>query len=237
VNGRGLVRHYEALTGEERFRLVMLAKARRDRTEVGRLVRACPLRSYRGADAAYTARWEMSHLVVDTAALELTQYLAKLEVARAFLEVARAFANGVGNRAALAFANGHDLAVERAREATGGADDWSWAARPDARSHAGLAAAHASGREPFEVLVWAMGELASRAASRARDVWDGFGRFSRDEVGLEPEEFMGAHLPSLVERVRSHQAALDEAEPDPLRVVEYARELAEAWRVGIGRTT
>ena len=48
---------------------------------------------------------------------------------------------------------------------------------------------------------------------------------------------MGAHLPSLVERVRAHRAVLDEAEPDPGQVAEYARGLAEAWQRGIGRTS
>jgi hypothetical protein len=41
----GLSRHYDKLTTEERFRLVLEAKAREDTTELERLRRTCPTKT------------------------------------------------------------------------------------------------------------------------------------------------------------------------------------------------
>jgi hypothetical protein len=79
---RGII--YDKLTAEERFRLVLEAKARDDTTEVERLKRTCPTKTYSMSDAAYGDRYEFSELLVLIVALDLTQYPAKLEVAGAF---------------------------------------------------------------------------------------------------------------------------------------------------------
>ena len=79
-----LSRHYDKLTAEERFRLVLEAKARDDTAELERLKRTCPTKTYSMSDAAYGDRYEWSELLVLVVALDLTQYLAKLEVAGAY---------------------------------------------------------------------------------------------------------------------------------------------------------
>ena len=46
----GLARHYDVLTPEERFRLLLQAFARDDRAEVDRLDRTCPSKTYTMSD-------------------------------------------------------------------------------------------------------------------------------------------------------------------------------------------
>ena len=50
MNDRKLVKHYDALTPEERVRLMLAAEARRDSDEITRLWTRCPTIELRGPD-------------------------------------------------------------------------------------------------------------------------------------------------------------------------------------------
>jgi hypothetical protein len=225
----GLARHYDVLTAEERFRLVLQAFARDDRAEVDRLDRSCPRKTYTMSDAAYQERRDLIAPVVMAVCADLTHYVAKLEVAAALAWFARelrdrtndkadSVADQLRRRATRAARRGHEpadgLSVEHA-------DDWL--------ESVSLLLGYAI--DPLERLT---SELSDEMARKAREVWDGFGRFCHDEVGLPPETVMGALLPPMVERLEAQREALDAAEPDPAAVTEGSRTLARGWRRRLG---
>jgi hypothetical protein len=84
----GLTRHYRLLTADDRFRLVLEAKARQDEAEVDRLKRSCPTKTYRMSDGACADRFEAGELIAPAVSLDLTLYLAKMKVAGAYASVA-----------------------------------------------------------------------------------------------------------------------------------------------------
>jgi hypothetical protein len=57
VSKKGLHKHYDRLTPEERFRLDVLAMVRGDSRESERLVASCPRFSYTMNDVGFVDRW------------------------------------------------------------------------------------------------------------------------------------------------------------------------------------
>lgn len=163
LNGSGLVRSYDRLDAEERFRLVMEAAARGDDRERDRLSQAAPMRAYKIADPTYMDRVDAAHDLSVALALDLGPRLMMLRLLRATPElVARSMA--VGAEAAVASEEDLRELVEAAVSEPVGQAVESLAAR--VRSEA-AAVAHAfagvcrerMGLEPETVLRASLGPL------------------------------------------------------------------------------
>jgi hypothetical protein len=63
VGKAGVERHFDKLSTDERFRLVLAAAARQDFAEVQRLSRTCPQKTYRMNDLAYVEKVRTSRKV------------------------------------------------------------------------------------------------------------------------------------------------------------------------------
>ena len=233
MRNKGLTQHYDVLTAEERFRLALQAFARQDRAEVDRLDRTCPRKRYTMSDAAYLDRRELIHTVTLAVCLDLTQYVAKLQVAAAFADAGRQL---------------RDLAENRAGEVAHRAHRQGAAAQ---QRRCGPRCGTVEGLDPeeFEALVddafQAMSvlleqlervgnDLGAELARQAREVWDAFARFCRTELDLPPETIISALQPPMLERLESQREALDAAEPEPATVDEYERTLTAGWRHRLG---
>ncbi len=75
---KGLDKHYDRLTPDERFRLDVLATARGDEQESRKLLESCPRRSYTLTDAGFSWRWGAAKGLAMVVLLDLTQHLSKL---------------------------------------------------------------------------------------------------------------------------------------------------------------
>jgi hypothetical protein len=71
LSGKGLVRHYDELDPEERFRFAIEARARGDRRELKRLADTCPMKCFRISDPADMDRVDASRDIATALALDL----------------------------------------------------------------------------------------------------------------------------------------------------------------------
>jgi hypothetical protein len=229
-----LSRHYDKLTAEERFQLVLEAKARGDTTELERLKRTCPTKTYSMSDAAYSDRYEWSELLVLVVALDLTLYLAKLEVAGAFAWVAPQLLEYAADTAVETYLDGVDVGAELAWAAAGRKGAPRWNAETESVIDGRIDSALAKGRAALSVLPRLSDNLVRDLATEARAVWDGFSHFCRAELGLPPETVLRAHFAPVLDRFERQREALDTAKPDPAKVEEYANVLTLGWRRRLG---
>jgi hypothetical protein len=96
LNGKGLVRHYDALDAEERFRLAIEARARDD-VELDRLASSVPMVAYKISDPEYTDRVHASREVAAAVALDLRPLAAELRMLRATRALAGTVAAAVAH--------------------------------------------------------------------------------------------------------------------------------------------
>jgi len=68
--------------------------------------------------------------------------------------------------------------------------------------------------------------IRREATAKVWEVLEGFGRFTREEWGLEPETVLAAWYPGLLPKLE----AVPKAEPDPAAVKEWADGLKALWR-------
>jgi hypothetical protein len=89
VKGTGLAKHYDQLDAQERFAVMLAAKARGDEPEIERLTRTCPRATYVMCDPAFVKRMETSEwlaLAVMTDTLKMLGWLDFLAVLRPVLD-------------------------------------------------------------------------------------------------------------------------------------------------------
>lgn len=111
--------HYDRLTPEDRFRLVVEAMARGDEQEVERLVNSCPREAYKMNELSFSNRVRASQEITMALCFDLTAHLAKLQAIEAHREsLSRVFSAFI-NEAVLAYLDGHEAGFKRGWEAAG----------------------------------------------------------------------------------------------------------------------
>jgi hypothetical protein len=195
-----LSKHYQALSGPERFVAVIDAMARGDLDEDRRLDDACPRVLREVDDPAYRSRMSVSFAA---AAIATASIRADLEVLRALatvkeiIGVFRRFAEegaedafqagwlarGAADRekAAAAEGGGTAAATDQADDDDESGDDLA----PAAEEELGAARELAAVKLDIAVRVVDRREGDHRAVSLL-SAWEGLGRFARDSCGVEP---------------------------------------------------
>lgn len=116
IKGNGLVRLYDRLTPDERFRLALEAVARNDEQEARRLADTCPRRTYRAPDVAYTRLLDASQRVASAFAVLWLLTSRRYLVAAMAFSMAQAgmdaFAEGANSAWRLAGREGELLSKE-----------------------------------------------------------------------------------------------------------------------------
>lgn len=118
MNINAVARHYDKLTPEERFRLVIEALARSDEQEADRLAAACPRKVYREIDAEYGERIRVSSKIVSAVIVDLAPRLAKLHMIEAFREFLPMFLGRGMDVAAMAWLDGYSEGRDGRRTTT-----------------------------------------------------------------------------------------------------------------------
>ena len=223
----GLHRHYGRLSGEERFRLDVLAMARGDAQESERLVGSCPKFSYTMNDRDFTGRWLGVLDMTLRVYLEVTAHLERLAmvgVAREMLPYQDTYAR---DRMRDAFVEGHKAGARQAWEAAegeGSAPEWPLEGVDEAE--VGRLAELGSSIRP-EIL----DGLERLTAEHALTAWRAFGAFCDGTLGLDASKVLTVVLEPAVGCIDGLEARAERLglEPDAERVEAIRETLKEAW--------
>ena len=247
MSKNGLHRHYDRLSGEERFRLDVLAMARGDAQESERLVRSCPRATYTTNDRAFTGRWSTSENITLRMCAPLLQELGRLRVVDAFRGLVPYQETLNENLAFDAYYKGHEAGSYHA---------WNYAGKT------GHPPAWPKGEDPSEiwepdedeqdpamerdegeldVIVGKCGErlpgildrLEREVVAQAFTVWAGYAAFCDECAGVPAEKLAAVVLEPIMEQIEAlkRRAERLEIEPDAETVEEIREGLAETWRI------
>ncbi len=233
MSKNGLHRHYDRLTGEERFRLDVLATARGDLQESERLVSSCPRETYTMTDRHFSGRWLRVMDMTLRCYVWMAEHLDRMDALRAVRVVLPIQADYARERMRDAFVEGRRAGARQAwgvADADGPAPELPHEGIDEARVDelAGLGAS---------IMPEILDGLERREAEHALTLWRGFGAFCEDALGLEPRKVLTVVMEPGVARVEDLEAMAErlELEPDAEAFEEVRIGLAEAWETVEGR--
>lgn len=251
MSKNGLHRHYDRLTGEERFRLDVLATARGDLQESERLVSSCPRETYTMTARDFGGRWSAAENIALRIYIAIGNDLAKLQMVDAFRVMVPYQESLSSNMTFDAYYKGHKAGSYHAWNyagQTGRPPAWPegedpeeiWEPDEDEQDPAIKrdegemeAELETYGRFLPEVLDRMERELATSAYS----MWAGFSAFCRDVVGVDAEKVAAVILEPVEDRIKGLQARAErlDLDPDPEAVEQIREGLAESWSVRMER--
>jgi hypothetical protein len=247
VSKKGLHKHYDRLTPEERFRLDVLAMARGDTVESERLVVSCPRFSYMMNDRKFAGRWQGATELTLRLYIPLGEQLAKLQMVDAFREIVPYSQSLLSNIAFDAYFDGHESGSRHAwayAGKSGGPPAW-----PDDGPDGEIMEPEEDERDPamdrdvkeLETIVDKYGgflpEILDRAersiVAQAFSIWSGYAAFCEESAGVDAEKVATVVLEPTMDLIADMRARAERlgVEADA-EIVEMVREtLGESWRV------
>ena len=253
MSKKGLHKHYDRLTPEERFRLDVLAMAREDTRESERLVSSCPRFSYTMNEVGFVERWRSAIEITLRVYIPLGEQLAKLQMIDAF-RVFVPYSQTLSSNIALdAYYKGHEAGSRHAWAYSGksGAPP-AW---PEDGPEGELVEPEedeqdpAMEREADEVeavaeqynkfLPEVLDELERRCVKEAFSIWSGYAAFCEESAGVSAENLAAVVLAPVVGGIEDMRARAERlgVEPDAGLVEQMREGLAEAWRTVEARGT
>jgi hypothetical protein len=247
MSKKGLHRHYDRLTSEERFRLDVLAMARGDATESERLVVSCPRFSYTMNDRGFAGRWQGAIEITLRVYIPLGEQLAKLQMVDAFREMIPYSQALLSNIAFDAYFTGHESGSRHAwayAGKSGGPPAW-----PDDGPDGELMEPEEDERDPamdrdveeLETILQKYGgflpEILDRAersiVAQAFSIWSGYAAFCEQSAGVDAEKVAAVILEPAMGRIAEMRARAQrlEVEADAQIVEEMRQTLEETWHV------
>jgi hypothetical protein len=226
---------YETLTGHERFELLIEAMARNDEVECKRLEDSCPQMVYRCDDAAFRDRMRRAYSITVTVCLNMREGITRLKMAEAIrltagdLAVLPAKAAQVALLYGRAYGHWEAGAVEQID-------------LPDAKALAKEVAANEYLGEQLDELRDAVRETVNRVvleihaavgrvhAAEILSMWEGFGRFSRERLGMEPLTLVRAYGLQREDLAADVRTAYPDATPDESVSLRHAEQWTRSWR-------
>jgi hypothetical protein len=221
-------RHYEAFSAHERFALTVEAMARRDDRETDRLGDSCPRLTYRAEDSAFRERMRLANMIANRVSLNMRAGLAQIRMGKVFHEQAEKFAGPSVRVAQAAFLFGREYGKWEA-----GAIDTI--GLPDAPTLVDDVAADPELRRQLEELREVSEEAMRQSARTLLDAvgqlhasdllsqWEGFGRFSRGSLGVEPVTVFHAFGLSRQDPTMEVHSVYPPARADDATAAEWAR--------------
>jgi hypothetical protein len=247
MSKKGLHRHYDRLTPEERFRLDVLAMARGDTAESQRLVGSCPRFSYTTNDRKFAGRWQGTIEITLRVYIPLGELLAKLQMVDAFREIIPYSQSLLSNIAFEAYFTGHESGSRHAwayAGKRGGPPAW-----PDDGPDGELMEPDEDERDPamdrdveeLETIVEKYGGFLPNILDRAErhivgqafSIWSGYAAFCEQSAGVDAGKVAAVVLePAMggIEDMRMRAQRL-EVEADAEIVEMVCKTLGESWRV------
>src|SRR5215204_1309359 len=235
---KGLGRHYDRLSPEERFRLKILALARGDEEESERLTATCPRRDYTMYDWGFVGRWEAAQELALLAYVDVVRRLDKIKMIGAFHSIFPYLSYIWQDDAHWAYSDGHMAGSRHAWNRSGKtgeppgweADEEEAERNTDPAIDEDLQKWTGDGR--YARLGGKLEEMERELVREALTAWLGFSGFCDKEMGLEAEKLLEALARPFDERVLELEelSTRHEVEADMQGVEEYLAIMTEAWR-------
>ena len=235
---KGLGRHYDRLSPEERFRLKILALARGDEEESERLTATCPRRDYTMYDWGFVGRWEAAQELALLAYVDVVRRLDKIKMIGAFHSIFPYLSNIWQDGVHWAYFDGHMAGSRHAWNRSGKtgeppgweADEEEAERNTDPAIDEDLQKWTGDGR--YARLGGKLEEMERELVREALTAWLGFSGFCDKEMGLEAEKLLEALARPFAERVPELEelSTRHEVEADMQGVEEYLAIMTEAWR-------
>ena len=225
-------RHYGGLSAEERFRLYVKARARGDEQEERRLVDSCPRETWRRSEEAFVGRLTALRIgVCEVVVPDLRVLLMAVARDRAVLSVTRAAMEQrdrtweEGTAFGLQMAAKHVPAAQRKklRELAKGMEP----REEEDEVVEELVREKAVSESPF-------GQKLQEDATKLRAMWDAFGAFCEEDLGLPAAEVLRAFCsePNATPLLEAVQKETAEAAEDAEDTADWRRILRLGWRSG-----
>jgi hypothetical protein len=241
---RSLGKLYDRLTLDERVKLVIQAKARRDAEDTQRLTESCPTETYTMNDIAFgdhiSGSWKITMMLCHL----LAPSLARLHTIAAVREVLPYAFDHCISGARLAHLRGYEMGVRRAWEAAGKKGDpptrlWKEEAQeenPVMKAELGdLHAITGHLRETIaDFLLGQLEELERRTAREALTIWKAFANFCNDKLQLEAETLVKAWFEPMLPEIKELVNLPEPPEVDPDEVEHLSIELKRVWSELVG---
>jgi hypothetical protein len=221
VRGDRLDRYYDLLGPLERFRLVVAAQARDDEPELDRLLRTCAREHYSLPDPVFGDRVEFSRVVVLVLIADLLPVLAKRELLETLTRPVGPKHSSLGF-AALSIGQAIDAAAFAAVQVLR-VDD-------EEQQDEVFERVAAAGEPAVKRFLDRLDELEQKLQRDAASQVQGFARFCRDELELDPLLLCRAFAAPLADEVEP----LLELEADDEAARAYAETLTTIWRRRLG---
>jgi len=202
-------KHYEVLTPAERFALTIEAMARGDGNDADRLEDTCPRFTYYKEDVEYRDRMKRAYLIALLATINLKWRVEQVRSAEMFCKLHEHFAEGPTLVATTAFLYGRQYGY------------WECGATDSIP----LIAAEGVKRVA-ETLKYAIGEAH---AAEILSQWEGFGRFCREVLGVEPQTLLAAYGLWRDDPAAEVLAAYPDAKADEAKAAHWADNWRQNW--------
>src|SRR5215216_274001 len=233
---KGLGRLYDRVTPEERFRLKVLALARGDEEESGRLAATCPRRGYTMNDWGFVGRWEAARELAMLAYMDVVRRLDKIKMIGAFRSLFPYLSTVWQDDVHGAYFDGHMAGSRHAWNRSGKrGEPPGWEADEEAERNTDPTIDEDlqkwTGEGRYARLAGKLEEMERELVGEALTAWLGFADFCAKEMGLEAEKLLEALTGPLAERVGELEelSARHEVEADVEGVEEYLAIMKEAW--------
>jgi hypothetical protein len=232
----GLHKLYNRLAPEERFTLVIEALSRGDDEEAFRLADSCPRKGYTMNELAYGNRVLASRDITMVLCLDLLPRLAQLQVIDALRTALPYLLSAYIKEVALAYVAGCNTGSTPTSEladkvrAPSGWEEGKEAPWPEVD----LGVISARLEEATKVFTRHFDTLEQHIAREVRTIWEAFGSFCSEELGLEPEKLVKALLESAPEWLEKLEDTLEPLEADPQGLEVYRDSMKRTWSELVG---
>jgi len=235
---KGLGRHYDRLSPEERFRLKILALAREDEEESERLTATCPRRDYTMYDWGFVGRWEAAQELALLTYVDVVRRLDKINMIGAFRSLFPYLSTIWQDDVHWAYFDGYKAGSRHAWNRSGKAGEPpGWEAdeeeaerNTDTTMDEDLQKWSGEGR--YACLEGKLEEMERELVRQALTAWLGFARFCKQEIELEAEKLLEAVARPFAEGMREleEMSLRHEVEVDAEGAEEYLAIMTEVWR-------
>ncbi len=230
---------YETLTAQERFQLLVEAMARKDEVECKRLEDSCPTHTYRCEDVEFRDRVRRAFQVTSIVCLNMRAGIARIRMAQMFKETSPHFAQPVAKLATAAYLCGRAQGRAEAGGDPGPGPADAKAMVAMVKSDARLRGELGEIRSLAEETLWKVADWLSYAVGQADAAdllaqWEGFGRFCRNCLGLEPLVVTEAFGLGKVDVEAEMMETVPDAAPDEAESARWAEQWCRGWERRFG---
>ncbi len=211
--GHGLTRQYHTLTGDERFKLVVEARARADHTEADRLIDSCPRGVYEMNEQTFVRRALGTRAVVEAFVLDVSRYLSWIEALTILSGPIEDVCDLVGESLAMlnerveADQLADDADEEACDEGDGSPGDQLVNPNPTPVEGDDTQRTEVNAGEP-DYPLGVMRQVHRFAVAGLALRWDAFSAVCLSEIGLDAETVLRAKWPGMLERLAPYRTAM-----------------------------